>query len=248
MAPGIIHKKSRRDDVFTAVADAIVEAGVRAIRQRGRFTFALAGGSTPRGLYEILANACQDRLDWSSTFFFWGDERLVPKEHQESNFRMADESLLQPLKIADSQVIRIATELMSADQVAESYEQRLAEFFSVSRVGPPPGLDFVLLGMGSDGHTLSLFPDTTALQEQTRWVVSNKVPQLSTVRITMTAALVNQADHVAFMVIGPDKASRLAEVIDGPHRPMVLPSQLIQPTGSLHWFVDEAAAAELAGS
>ncbi len=227
-------------------ADALIDLARQSIQERDRFTVALSGGRTPRGLHrELLVESRRRDVDWTKVAFFWGDERTVPPDDDESNFRMAKETLLKPLGIQKEQVHRFHTEIADWTECAEAYEQRLKVVFKAS---PPafPVFDLILLGMGDDGHTASLFPFTEALREKRRWVVANLVPQLQTTRLTMTAPCINAARNVWFVVAGQGKATRLAQVLNGPSDPERLPSQLIRPTdGRLRWFVDEAAMSQL---
>ena len=235
------------DLLVTAAAELFIEAAVEAIRQRGRFLVVLSGGSTPRGLYRRLAsNDFRHRCDWSRVEFFWGDERSVPPDHTESNYRMAREYLLDPLGIAAGQIHRMPADETDLNRAAANYQREIADVCGVDHHGPPPAFDLVLLGMGDDGHTASLFPHTAALAETERWVVANHVPQLSTDRMTMTAPLINRARQIVLLVCGAGKASRLNEVLTGPPDAERLPAQMIWPVaGSIHWLIDDSAAAKL---
>lgn len=203
-----------------------------------RFSLVLSGGSTPRALYARLAQS--NEIDWSSVHVFWGDERAVPPDHADSNYRMAKEALLDHVALPQENIHRIPAEYTPAE-AALHYEQVLNSY-----LGEDSRFDLVLLGMGDDGHTASLFPETAALDETRRKVVANYVPKLAAWRITLTAPLINQAHHVAFLVAGEDKAAPLHEVLNGVRQVRVYPSQLIAPDeGELLWFVDRAAAAKL---
>jgi 6-phosphogluconolactonase len=206
----------------------------------GRFTVALSGGSTPKALFQILAEKpFADTLPWDSIYFFWGDERCVPPNHTESNYRMADETLLSKVPIPRENIYRIPAEDEDQTRAASSYSETLRKFFD----GEPPTLDLVFLGMGADGHTASLFPHTTALRAGARIAVANYVEKFQSWRITLTADSINRARNISFLVAGADKAPALKEVIEGPRNPELYPSQLIEPSqGSLLWMVDEAAA------
>jgi 6-phosphogluconolactonase len=179
--------------------------------------------------------------------FFCGDERAVPPDHPDSNYRMAHEALLCHLGLDPQRVHRMEAERADREAAALDYESALARVLAPAPGAPPPALDLVLLGMGADGHTLSLFPHTAALHETSRWVVANHVPKLNADRLTMTAGLVNAAARVVFLVAGDDKAAPLAEVLEGPSDPERLPSQLIRP-GRLLFLVDRKAAARLGQS
>ncbi|HJQ31161.1 MAG TPA: 6-phosphogluconolactonase [Pyrinomonadaceae bacterium] len=230
-----------------AVADAaarrIVELARGAIDERGAFSIALSGGSTPRRVYELLAgDEFRGQVDWKSVHVFFGDERTVPADHAESNYRMANEALLSRVGLPPENVHRIEG-LGDAAANASAYESVMRGFFGDADW---PRFDLVMLGMGDDGHTASLFPGTVALSEQRAWVVANWVEKFQTWRITLTAPAINAARRVLFLVTGAGKAERLREVLKGERDPARLPSQLIAPReGTLEWFVDRAAASEL---
>jgi len=227
----------------TAAAELLSQARA-AVQARGRFDLVLAGGSTPRALYALLADEPSLRADmpWSRTHFFWGDERHVPPGHPESNYRMAHEVMLARVPIPEANVHRIHGEQPDAMEAADAYEAMLREFYQL-KDGQMPRFDLVLLGMGADGHTASLFPGTQALGEQKRLVAANWVEKLNTWRLTLTAPVLNNAVSVAFLIAGADKAESLRAVLQGEWQPEVLPAQLIRPTtGRLLWLLDEAAA------
>jgi 6-phosphogluconolactonase len=232
-----------------AAAHEWVRSAHEAVAARGRFTVALSGGSTPKRLYQLLAaEPFRSQLDWGRVEIFWGDERCVPPDHADSNYRMAREALLTHLPIPAEHVHRIEAERSDRDAAARDYEATLARVFGIAVSTEPPAFDLVLLGMGPDGHTASLFPHTAALEETKRWVVANPVPQLHTERLTLTRPILNRAREVLFLVAGADKAERVVEVLTGPADPLRLPSQSIQPEGQLLWFLDRAAAARLPAS
>jgi 6-phosphogluconolactonase len=232
------------EEVARQGALRFVETARASIANSGRFGVALAGGSTPRRAYETLTtNEYRDRVSWPSVHIFFGDERCVPPEDAESNYRMAREAMLSRLRIPAENVHRMMGEI-DPTVSARLYEKELRAFFGDAAGWPR--FDLVLLGMGDDGHTASLFPGTAALAEQQAWVVANRVEKLKTFRITLTAPAINHAAHVVFMVTGVGKAARLAEVINDPRDPERLPSQMIQPVdGTLTWMVDKAAASLL---
>ena len=238
------HAFADADSVAQGAAEWIAELARQAISERGRFSAALAGGSTPRRIYEILAgDGPGQQIDWSKVHVFFGDERTVPPDHADSNFRMANEALLSRVAIPPENVHRMIGE---GDAVANArlYEDELRSFFGDD--ADWPAFDLVMLGMGDDGHTASLFPATDALAERRAWVVANWVEKFSTFRITLTAPAINHAARVLFTVTGAGKAARLQEVVEGPRETSRLPSQLIEPRGgALDWFVDEAASAQL---
>ena len=207
-------------------------------------TIALSGGSTPRGLHALMANEpiIRDGLPWQYLHFFWGDERHVPPDDPQSNYRMAYETLFSPASIPAENIHRVCGEEPDAALAAENYEQELQAFFGLE-AGQLPRFDCILLGMGPDGHTASLFPGTEALHETTRLVVANWVEKFETHRITLTVPVLNQADLVIFLVSGAEKAETLKEVLQGDYRPDRFPAQLIRPdNGRLLWIVDRAAA------
>ena len=221
----------------------------QAVDTNGRFTVALAGGSTPKAMYALLATDAVLRaaLPVERMHFFWGDERPVPPDHADSNFRMAHDAMLARLPLGEQQVHRISGELARADRAARDYERRLREFFALSP-GQYPRFDLVLLGLGPDGHCASLFPGTRALRARGRSAVSNWVGKLDAERITLTPLALNNAAHVVFLVCGVDKAVALKAVLEGRHEPQQLPAQLIAPRdGTLTWFADRAAAHLLSG-
>jgi 6-phosphogluconolactonase len=228
------------EEVARVAADRWIEIAGASLASRGRFSVALAGGSTPRRAYEMLAAPeYRDRIDWTSVHIFFGDERCVPPSHPESNYRMACEAMISRLPIPEQNVHRMLGET-DPDLSARLYEQELRSFFEDA---PWPRFDLLLLGMGDDGHTASLFPYTPALREQQAWVFANWVEKLKTFRLTLTAPAINRAAHIIFMVTGEGKAERLREVISGARDPERLPSQMIRPVdGSLTWLADKAAA------
>ena len=231
----------------TAAAE-FLEAAKEAVREKGSFSVALSGGSTPKALYGLLMSnpVLQAMVPWSKTQFFFGDERHVPPDDTESNFRMATEAMLAKAPIDPKQVHRIKGEKRNAAQAAEEYEEDLRASFKLAE-GQLPRFDLVLLGMGPEGHTASLFPGTKALKEEHRLVVSNWVGKFYTDRITLTPPVLNNAARVLFMVHGAEKAPALKAVIEGPYEPDQLPAQIIKPNeGKVLWLVDPSAAAMLA--
>jgi 6-phosphogluconolactonase len=233
-------------DDAEAVSRAAADEFVRAAGKAGRFRVALSGGSTPRRMYQLLAEApYRARVDWGKVEIFWGDERAVPPDDKDSNYRMAREALLDRVPVPASQVHRIEAERPERDQAARDYQATVARVFGVDPAGPPPSFDLVLLGMGPDGHTASLFPHTAGLDEAQRWVIVNHVPKFNADRLTLTYPILNRAHEILFLVAGADKAAPLAEVLQGPPDPRRLPSQAVRPVGSLLWYLDRAAAARL---
>lgn len=228
-------------------AELLVAAAQTAAGQGRTFTLALAGGSTPKTLYGLLVNdpALRAQMPWDKMQVFFGDERHVPPDHADSNFRMASEAMLSKAPLKPEQVTRIKGEYSDTELAAKEYEHALENFFKLAD-GAYPKLDAVLLGMGNEGHTLSLFPGTKALHDHGRLVMPNWIGKLYTERVTMTAPVVNEASLVIFMVTGADKACALKAVLEGPYEPEQLPSQLIQPkNGKLVWLVDPSAGSLL---
>jgi 6-phosphogluconolactonase len=232
--------------VAAAAAELFVASAAKALTERESWTCALSGGSTPRATYELLARPpLVDRVNWGSVHLFWGDERHVPPDDPDSNYRMVSEALLKHVPIPADHVHRVLAELPSAAAAAAAYEDTLRAVFKLGP-GEFPHFDFVLLGMGPDGHTASLFPNTPALSEQQALVVANPVAKLQTDRITLTLPVLNNAREIVFLVTGQEKAAPLAAVLQGERRPDELPSQSIQPVdGSLTWLVDTAAADQI---
>lgn len=216
-----------------------------AIAKSGRFSIALSGGSTPRALYALLASEkYRAKIDWSHVEFFFGDERCVPPDHPDSNYRMARESLFDPIHAAPSHVHRMRGEELP-ERAAAAYSELLHDHFNIGPGGPPPRFDVVLLGMGADGHTASLFPGTAALSETSRWVVPNRAGN-GLERLTMTYPLLNNAARIVFLVAGADKADRVKEVLEQAPGSEALPASRIRPTqGQLEWLLDSAAASKL---
>jgi 6-phosphogluconolactonase len=233
--------------LFHAAANTFVALAEASIAERGRFTVALSGGSTPKALYQLLASeAYRGRVAWEKVDWFFGDERSVGLDDPESNYRMAREAILAPVNAPPQRVHRIRGEHDRPAEAAAEYAAQLAKVFGTSEIGPPPPIDLVLLGMGNDGHTASLFPFTQALHERRKWVVANDVPQLHTRRYTLTYPIINAAGCVLFLITGVGKAKVLQEVLEGPPEPERLPSQAVAPAaGRLLWYVDRAAASRL---
>lgn len=216
-----------------------------AIRARGIFHIALSGGSTPKGLFSLLVtdDVFRSQIPWNKTHFWWSDERSVAPDDPDSNFRMANDAMLSRAPIPPQNIHRIRAELDAA-QAAEQYEAEIRSIINPS--APLPSFDLILLGMGPDAHTASLFPGTKALNETARLVVANWVGKMYTWRITFTAPFINQSRAVLILVAGDDKAIPLKGVLEGPYEPAQLPAQLIQPaSANLLWLLDPKAAAYL---
>lgn len=228
--------------LFQAAAAEFASLASEAIQSRGKFCVALSGGSTPRSLYSLLANQFGRSIPWQQTYFFFGDERHVPPDHPDSNYRMAREAMLSKVPVPAENVFRIHTE-EDAETAAREYEQTLCKFFDL-QANEFPRFDLVLLGVGPDGHTASLFPGSAALNEMHRLVVADWVEKFKTYRITLTLPVLNRARCVMFLASGRDKASILHEVFE--NKNANLPSQRVCPeNGRLLWLIDRAAAASL---
>jgi 6-phosphogluconolactonase len=238
------------DTLMRAAAQRFVTCADTAMRTAGHFVVALSGGSTPRRLYALLATAAYaERVDWPHVHVFWGDERCVPPHDPASNYHMADVALLSRVPVPEGNVHRIHGE-DDPGVAAAAYEKELRAVFATPHGAPgnipAARFDLVLLGMGEDGHTASLFPRTPAVSEAERWVVAHYVEAVSMWRVTLTPVIINSAAEVAFVVSGGQKAGMLRRVLKGPHEPAALPAQVIAPHhGRLRWLVDAGAAADL---
>jgi 6-phosphogluconolactonase len=229
------------DDVASlvrATADEIVSIAREAVDARGRFAWALAGGSTPRDVYRLLASDdYRERMPWNAIHCFWGDERHVPPDHPDSNFRMAREAMLDAVPLPVENIHRVPAEETDAERAAMLYESTLREFFAPDEW---PAFDLIQLGLGKEGHTASLFPGGTALHEHTRWVVAPWVEAQSTFRVTFTPPVLNHARRAMFLVAGDEKAEALHAVLEGARDPDLYPAQIVE--GNRLWMVDRAAA------
>ena len=236
------HIYTDADTLLASLADFVVTKANEAIRQQGRFSFVLSGGSSPKKLFELLASdRYRKQIDWTKVFFFFGDERYVPADHPDSNFLMAKKALFDALQISPGQIFRMKTEL-APEEAALAYEKDLQGYFVNNLVR----FDLVLLGLGDDAHTASLFPHTSVLQEKDSLVKALYIEKVKMNRITLTAPCINQAAAIAFLVYGPSKAEAVQHVLEGAQNIHEYPAQLIRPNGgSLHWFLDEAAAARI---
>ncbi len=233
--------------IAKCAAQEFVQAAAAAVRERGAFDVALAGGSTPKALYSLLAGdaALRSQVPWDKIQVFFGDERHVGPGHPDSNFRMATETMLSKVPLNPNQITRIKGEYPDTEQAAREYEDAIISHFKL-KPGELPRFDLLLVGMGNEGHTLSLFPGTKALHADGRIVVRNWVGKLYTERITITAPAACAAGEILFMVTGADKALALKGVLEGPYEPEQLPAQLLRPKdGKLLWLVDTAAGSML---
>jgi len=238
-----IHVVADGTQLAEEAARFFVQCATGAIAARGIFRVALSGGSTPRALYRRLA--ALPGIEWAHVHLFFGDERHVPPDHADSNYRMVKEALLSQAPIPETNVHRIRTELPDTADAATDYEQVIRNAFQIQS-GEWPRFDLVLLGLGPDGHTASLFPDTPVLHERSSLASAVWVVSMQTWRVSLTPPVFNHARIVAFLVGGAEKAETLHAVLEGPREPERLPAQLIAPShGQVHWFVDAPAASRL---
>lgn len=245
-----IHKYPDRESLARAAAGHFVALSQDTIRSAGRFNVALSGGSTPIGMYSLLAQPeLAEQVAWNSVHLYWGDERCLPPSHPNSNYRMAQHTLLDHVPIPVENIHRMLGEL-NPEQAAYQYEHVLrAQFPGTGRAGEDqavPRFDLVLLGLGEDGHTASLFPGAPVLQENRRWVVAQYVDKLDSWRLSLTLLVINAAAHVSFLVSGTSKAEILKNILSGETGESRYPAQMVNPhDGELTWLVDEAAAKDL---
>jgi 6-phosphogluconolactonase len=230
------------DELSKKVAAWMTEYINAVLKKHDLFTLVLSGGSTPKKLFQLLATEeYKHKIDWSKVHFFWGDERYVPFTDERNNAKMAFENLLNHIPVKKEHIHIMQTDI-SPEESAVEYEKILHRYFGKSK----HSFDLVLLGMGNDGHTLSLFPDTPFIHEKVKWTGSFYLDEQKMYRITLTPGIVNKASRIAFLVTGADKAVVLNQVMYGEHNADEYPSQIIQPyNGELYWFTDEAAAKEL---
>ena len=238
----MLHIYRTPDLLLSALAEFVVELANDSIKQSGTFNFALSGGSSPKRLYELLASDdYRSRIDWTKVYFFFGDERNVPADHDNSNFLMVKKALFTPLNISENQIFAVDTSLLPSDSAID-YEKRLRNHFKSIECR----FDLILLGLGDNSHTASLFPHTSVLHEKNSLVKEIYVQEVNMYRITFTAPLINAAHCVAFLVYGSSKSEALVHILKDPLNVDEYPAQLIRPyDGELHWFVDGAAAAGL---
>lgn len=231
----------------TTVVDKIIDAASEAIATRGRFTLVLSGGSTPKAAYALLAER-KASVDWSKTWLFFGDERVVPHDDARSNYHLASESLLRPAGIAREHVFAVPTHLPTSGECAAAYESTLRSFFNDAGDATFPAFDLVLLGLGDDGHTASLFPGKPAVHEKKAWVTWSPPGVLPPPvdRVTLTLPTINSARKIAFLVGGAGKATIVGELLASGATSDKYPAGLVQPThGHAVWLLDEAAASQL---
>ena len=229
------------DEVLSALAAHFIKLAGEAIAREGKFSVALSGGSSPKKLYELLASSYKDKLDWEKVFFFFGDERNVPHTDPESNFLMAKKALFDPLNISASHIFPVDTSL-SPKEAAEKYEEEIIQFFDENELS----FDLVLLGLGDNSHTASLFPHTPVLHDRIPGVKEVFLEDQQVFRITLNAPLINEAGNIAFLVYGEGKAIAVHHVLEDEEDIELYPAQLIEPiVGEIEWFLDTAAASML---
>jgi 6-phosphogluconolactonase len=229
------------DDLSVAMAEFIIKLAKEAIAASGRFSISLSGGSTPEKLFKLMAGAgYKDRMPWKDTFVFWGDERCVPLTDDRNNAHVAKILLLDKVGIPASHVFPIPVNINPPSAAAMVYEKTLKDFFH----GGLPQFDLILLGIGENAHTASLFPHTSVIHEQKEWVSAVYVDEVKMYRITMTAPFINNARNVVFIAVGDNKAEVVKTVLTSPFEPEKFPAQLISPVnGSLFWYLDKKATA-----
>lgn len=230
------------DDVIVNLAHLFVTLAEQAIANTGRFSVALSGGRSPKQLYELLASdAFKNKVDWANVYFFFGDERYVPHTDKDSNYLMAKLALFDPMEIDSDNIFAVDTS-KSPEEAAEAYTESINQFFG----DEAPAFDWILLGLGDNSHTASLFPHTTVLHDETVSVKSVYVEEVKAMRITFTAPLINEAHHIAFLVYGAGKAEAVRHILEDARDIDNYPAQLIAPThGDVIWYLDEAAAANI---
>jgi 6-phosphogluconolactonase len=233
-----IHAYPNKEKLVTATAELVADCIEQAIQQNGLCNMALSGGSTPGGVFSLLASSpYRDRVDWCRLHLSWGDERMVPPEHQDSNFRMVQETLLDHIKIPDENVHRIRGEIAPEEAAAE-YAELLHDHFKDSL----PCFDLILLGLGEDGHTASLFPETDAVEEYEKHAVAVFVPKLSAWRVTLTLPVFNAARKVLFLVSGKSKSEIVQRIMSNKQPDKELPATMVNPqNGEIHWMLDSEA-------
>ncbi len=232
------------EEVAREAAEQFAGLAQNALRKKGCFTVALSGGSTPKTFYALLAeeSGFREKIPWEKIHFFWSDERHVPPDHPDSNFLMARATLLSKVPVPLRNVHRIPSEKPDAMRAADDYEKTLRAFFD-AKEGEIPTLDLVLLGLGTDGHTASLFPGSPGLAERKSLIMANWVPKFNSYRITMTFPIINQAAFILVLVTGEDKAEILRAVLEGAPSEPGYPAQRVHPAnGKCLWIVDRAAA------
>lgn len=230
------------DELSRNAADLIVDIANRSIEKKDSFTLVLSGGSSPKIIYMLLSQPpFSERITWNKTYLFWGDERFVPENDPQNNYNMTREILLKKIPIPGDHIFPIPTSGDPKDCASE-YEKTIYNFFNTAN----PSFDLILLGLGDNGHTASLFPYTDVLNEEKRLVKEVYVKALDMYRITMTAPIINKAESILFIIFGREKAEAVQNIIEGKYDPQSLPAQLIKPVdGTIRWFLDKEAASKL---
>lgn len=233
------------EEIFKEAAQVFMTAANEAINQKGYFTVALTGGSSPEGLYRLLSeDQYKEQIDWSKVLVFWGDERWVSLDHELSNAKMSYESLLKNVPVLSANVFPMYEDGMEPEVFASKYNELLKE-----KLGNDGVMDLILLGMGGDGHTASLFPGTAVLEEKEKWVSAYYLDAQQMYRVTLTAPFINKARRILVMAFGEAKAEALKQVLKGAYNPSLYPAQLLAPLhGELLFMVDEKAAEYLKGN
>jgi len=241
----MIHVFKDSAELSITAAEIFIRTAREAVNKKGRFTVALTGGSSPAQLYNLLTqHPYKEQVPWNQTYVFWGDERWVPLTDERSNYKMAFNTLLDKVPVPSSHIFPMWGEALP-EKFAQEYEAQLQKHFDATA----PQFDLILLGMGDDGHTASLFPGTVVLNEQEQWVQAYYLEPQAMYRITLTAPFINQAHKIVFLTYGEKKAPALIQVLEGERNPEKYPAQLIQPQqGETIWLVDDAAAKQLLGS
>jgi len=241
----VLNIQSSTEEIFKTAAQLFVAAACDAIDQKGFFTVALTGGSSPEGLYKLLSeDQYKNQIDWTKVLVFWGDERWVPLDNELSNAKMSQETLLQNVPVLPSNIFPMYADGVKPEDFASTYNTLLHE-----KLGDDGVMDFILLGMGSDGHTASLFPGTAVLEEKEKWVAAYYLDAQKMYRITLTTPFLNKAKKIIVLTFGDAKADALKEVLEGDYNPSLYPSQLLKSTkGELLFLVDEKAAKYLSNN
>jgi 6-phosphogluconolactonase len=227
-----------------SLAEKLTEEASTAVGKQGQFTLALSGGKTPRLLYNLLAREYKNKVEWQAVHLFWGDERCVPQNHPDSNFSLAYETLISKIPLPPQNIHSLKTGLENPRKAADTYEEILKEFFRDSETENFPTFDAILLGMGKDGHTASLFPGSPVLDEKNRWVVAVEAPSSFSPknRITLTLPLINRSRAVFFLVSGSEKSRVLKSILEEPDKARRnYPAAMVQARKKLIWHVDEDA-------
>ncbi|MCP1300498.1 6-phosphogluconolactonase [Chryseobacterium sp. S0630] len=225
------------EKLYTKAADTFVDLSKKSIQKNDRFVVALSGGSSPKAIFKLLATPeYKEQIEWSKVYFFWVDERWVPLNDDKSNFRMTDEALLNQVPVDQNHIFPMYAEGITPEDYAKAYEQQIRTV-----LGDDGVFDFILLGMGDDGHTASLFPGEEVLNEKEKWVSAYYLKPQEMFRITLTAPIINNADHILAIAFGESKKHALNEVLNGEYNPSLYPMQLIEKKDGFQFFTDEKA-------